>query len=188
VSKIIYYPATKESAAVAYIHDVIPPDEYVDHVNNSIYTNYGAALALRIAADASDYLSIPYSSSYREIANAIVLPLDDETQIHPEYDGYDWGTIKQADVVLLHFPLEMEMSYESQVADLDFYSQVTDINGPAMTWGMHSIGYRDLLRFDTAAQYLNLSFQDNLQSPFNVWTETVSINIHYDVYLFLLLI
>ncbi len=51
-----------------------------------------------------------------------------------EYDGYPWNVIKQADVVLLHFPFGMSMPKEVQKADLDFYSSVTDQNGPAMTW------------------------------------------------------
>lgn len=173
VSKIVYTPATKESLAYAEILDVIPPDEYVDHKDNSIYTNYGAALALRIATYAGDYLGKSYSSEYMIYADALVLPVDTVTNIHPEYDGYPGDLVKQADVVLLHYPWEMEMSIESQLADLDFYSNHTDPNGPAMTWGMHSIGYRDVLQLDEAARFFDLSFQDNMQPPFMVWTETV---------------
>lgn len=41
---------------------------------------------------------------------------------------------------------------------------------------MHSIGYLDAQDFTSAAKYFNMSFQDNMQSPFLVWTETPSGN------------
>ena len=51
-----------------------------------------------------------------------------------EYEGYPGDVVKQADVVLLHYPLGMDMPEDVQARDLDFYSEVTDIGGPAMTW------------------------------------------------------
>jgi hypothetical protein len=38
-------------------------------------------------------------------------------------------------VVLLHYPLDLEMDETLQRADLEFYSERTDSHGPAMTWG-----------------------------------------------------
>lgn len=42
--------------------------------------------------------------------------------------------MKQADVVLLGFPLMHSMSPEVRRNDLEMYEPVTDVNGPAMTW------------------------------------------------------
>jgi hypothetical protein len=66
----------------------------------------------------------------------------------------------------------MKMTPEEQRADLEFFNKVTDLDGPAMTWGIHSIGYKDLLELNAAAVYFNQSFQDNMQQPFLVWSET----------------
>merc|ERR1712146_584355 len=44
-------------------------------------------------------------------------------------------------------------------------------NGPAMTWGMHAIGYLELDDYQKADANFNRSFA-NAQEPFNVWTET----------------
>lgn len=148
--------------------------EYVDNVNNSVYTNFGAKLALEYAVEAGNFLSRCDSrcDSYKSLADSLVILFDESLGIHPEYEGYNGAIIKQADVVLLHYPLGMKMSPEVQAADLDFYTDVTDPGGPAMTWGMHSIGYHDLHQLEKAAKFLNMSFQDNMQAPFQVWTET----------------
>ncbi|CAM9360841.1 unnamed protein product, partial [Ectocarpus fasciculatus] len=160
----------------AHINDVIPPDEYVDHVNDSVYTNYVASQALRfavLAGTALQDISAVDAKTYSDLADAIVILFNETLGIHPEYDGYSGDVVKQADVVLLHYPLGMDMPLDVLKADLDYYSNLTDPGGPAMTWGMHSIGYRDLIDLDLAANYFNLSFADNVNAPFNVWSEGV---------------
>ena len=52
--------------------------------------------------------------------------------------------IKQADTVLLGYPLGYEMSNDVRKADLGYYGARTDHKGPAMTWSMHTIGWLDL--------------------------------------------
>lgn len=52
--------------------------------------------------------------------------------------------IKQADVVLLPYPLGYKMSETVQLSDLKYYSERTDAHGPAMTYSMHAIGWLDL--------------------------------------------
>ena len=42
--------------------------------------------------------------------------------------------MKQADVVLLGFPLMHPMSSDIRRNDLEMYEPVTELNGPAMTW------------------------------------------------------
>lgn len=166
-----------EEDAKAHINDVIPPDEYVDHVNDSVYTNYVASRALYNAVQAGKKLgSITESdaATYTRFAEDLVILFNETLGIHPEYEGYGGAKVKQADVVLLHYPLGMDMTSEVLRADLDYYSKRTDPAGPAMTWGMHSIGYRDLLDLDLAALYFDKSFSDNINKPFNVWSEGVN--------------
>ena len=120
------------------------------------------------------------------------IPFDKQQQIHLEYDGYQKSVIKQADVVLLGYPLLYPMSDKVRESDLDFYSQVTSAYGPAMTWSVTAIGYLEVLskrlgdfecgRNTTnvtelhslahkAAEYFHLSYQ-NAQPPYYIWTET----------------
>jgi trehalose/maltose hydrolase-like predicted phosphorylase len=160
----------------AHINDIIPPDEYVDHVNDSVYTNYLCSVALKNAVLAGALvggLSTEKAEMYTKLSDAIVILFNETLGIHPEYEGYGGELIKQADVVLLAYPLGMEMTPEVQRANLDFYSAVTDTGGPAMTWGMHSIGYRDLMDLEKAEYFFEKSFADHLTPPFNVWSEAL---------------
>lgn len=108
----------------------------MDHVNDSVYTNYVASLSLQYAVRASEILDESCEScvSYAKLASSLVILFNETLNIHPEYLNYSGDTIKQADVVLLHFPLGMDMDVSVQIADLEYYSARTDLNGPAMTW------------------------------------------------------
>ena len=124
--------------------NVIPPDEYADHVNNSAYTNAVAIYSLQFAAAVGALLGQPPSVTgpWLDAASRIVIPFDASANggYHPEYDKYKNGTvIKQADTILLGFPLEVAFGNSTPAVranDLHYYATVTDPGGPAMTWGM----------------------------------------------------
>ena len=85
----------------------------------------------------------------------------------------DTGTVvKQADVILLGFPLMVNMSQRVRQNDLLYYESykgrdVTDPNGPAMTWGMFAVGWIELGNMTKANQLFQKSFA-NIQQPFKV--------------------
>lgn len=173
-----------EASGTEYvITDVIPPDEYADHVNNSVYTNFVAVLSLQFATQAAELLGYEADPAYAATASSIYLPFDSVNQIHPEYDGYSGAEIKQADVVLLGYPLMMSMTEQvrygylhsffniSSYNDLVYYSERTDPDGPAMTFGMHAIAWLELGYTDNATEPFIQSYA-NIQPPFNVWSET----------------
>jgi hypothetical protein len=54
-------------------------------------------------------------------------------------DTIDPRGIKQADVVLLNYPLNWNMPADVQENDLVIYENITNPDGPAMTWGMFTI-------------------------------------------------
>ena len=169
--------AASGSMSTASINDVIPPDEYADHVNNSAFTNAVAKLALRQAAKAAAVLGVDAANVSAWLAGdaALSLPFNASAQFHPEYDGYEPGTlIKQADVVMLGFPLQFvdeTMTPASRENDLDTYFRVSDPNGPAMTWAMHAIGFAELGNASAAGAMLNLTVA-NAHGAFGVWRET----------------
>lgn len=94
------------------------------------------------------------------MAERLKIPFDQASQYHPEYDGYVKGAslpadssfadiydtvasicviltgypVKQADTVMLGYPLGFQMPLEVRKNDLEVYEPVTDPNGPAMTW------------------------------------------------------
>ena len=187
ISRSNYTTDENTGVVSAHIDNVIPPDEYVDHVNDSVCTNFVASKALNYAVEASQLLNLtcPKCPSYTKLANDLVILFDDTLGIHPEYLDYDGAVVKQADVVLLAYPLGMNMSLEARARDCEYYAVRTDPGGPAMTWGMFAINFLDLQNFTAASRYMNMSFQNNLHEPLQVWTETVSNNFNAFEFVFL---
>jgi len=157
------------------ITGVIPPDEYVENVNNSAYTNAIAALSLLYAVNAQNVLGLKQNTTWMDIAKNMYIPFDPIKGIHPEYDGYKGQTIKQADVVLLGYPLGWPMSADVRKNDVVYYANRTDFNGPAMTWAMHTISWLEIS--DNNLQEALDSFSKsrfNMKQPYYVWTENPS--------------
>jgi trehalose/maltose hydrolase-like predicted phosphorylase len=88
-------------------------------------------------------------------------------------------TIKQADVVLLGFPLMWPMSDKVRRTDLLAYEPLTRTDGPAMTWSMHSIGFIELGDFDKAEQLFRRSYETYVRPPFNVRELILDFSILY---------
>ena len=126
-----------------HINGVIPPDEYADNVNDSVYTNAVAKISLNAAAAAAMLLGLPPSTYAAWLNTSALLPILFNASvpgfpggIHPEYAGFFNSTIKQADVILLGWPLQVtfgNMTPTTRRNDLLYYNRITDPGGPAMT-------------------------------------------------------
>lgn len=148
------------------ICNVMPPDEYAAVVNNSAYTNTIAKLNLEFA-----YQVLPNASkSWKTIAQNMFIPFDSTNNYHPEYEGYNGFEVKQADVILLGFPLMINMSLDVRRNDLSFYEPRTNPRGPAMTKSMFAINWLDVGEYSRAEKSFSESYV-NAKEPFMVWTE-----------------
>nr|XP_021380415.1 protein-glucosylgalactosylhydroxylysine glucosidase [Lonchura striata domestica] len=160
-----------EEEQLYHIRGVMPPDEYHSQVDNSAYTNAVARRSLNFATDLARDLLLPVPEEWEDRARKIKVPFDEERKYHPEYDGYSPGEpVKQADVVLLGFPLMHPMSAEVRRNDLEMYEPVTDPAGPAMTWSMFAVGWLELKELQRAQSQLEKCFS-NITEPFKVWVE-----------------
>ena len=102
--------------------------------------NAAAALNLRSAANYSALLGREYPSNWTRIADNVRLPFDASRQLHIEYAEWtDAMKAKQADTIMLAYPLGVEMSPAVRKNDLDYYAKHTG-NGPSMTWSMYAVG------------------------------------------------
>jgi hypothetical protein len=174
------------SGAAFVIKGAMGPDEYAYPVDDSAYTNAVAAIALSFAAEAAAELGhapAPCYDDFRRKAAGLVILVDDAVPTrpdlvggyHPEYRGFPKDlqnpTVKQADTIMLAYPLGVAMDARVLANDLSFYNGITDPNGPAMTWAMFAIGWFNVGNF-TASQPLFRRGFANVQPPFDVWTET----------------
>nr|XP_008173347.1 protein-glucosylgalactosylhydroxylysine glucosidase isoform X2 [Chrysemys picta bellii] len=154
-----------------HIKGVMPPDEYHYSVDNSVYTNAVAQRSLNFAADVARDFQIPVPEEWQEVAKKVKVPFDAARNYHPEYDGYSPGKqVKQADVVLLGYPMMYPMSSEVRRNDLEMYEPVTELDGPAMTWSMFAVGWMELKEIQRAQSQLNKCF-NNITEPFKIWVE-----------------
>ena len=167
--------ATSDPAGGYDIDDVQAPDEYHDHVDNDAYTNAGAQAALQIADEAASVIGQPADPAWAKVAAGLKVPVDAADNLHPEFDGYAGQTIKQADVTLLQYPLGDSMPASLAQNDLDYYSNVTDPNGPSMTDSVATIDAAALGSPGcTAYDHLQSSVNPFLAAPFDQFDETRS--------------
>ncbi|XP_040826989.1 protein-glucosylgalactosylhydroxylysine glucosidase isoform X2 [Ochotona curzoniae] len=154
-----------------HLRDVMPPDEYHTGVNNSVYTNALVRNSLYFAAVLARDLALPVPNRWLQVADGIKLPFDPERKFHPEFEGYELGEeVKQADVVLLGYPVPFPLSPHTRRRNLEVYEPVTSPQGPAMTWSMFAVGWMELKEPTRAWGLLERSFT-NVTEPFKVWTE-----------------
>ena len=152
------------------INEVTGPDEYTALVNNNYYTNAMAQMHLNFAAQIAERLQVQHpqefariaglaaldadeAAEWRRAASLMLLPYDDELQIHAQDDSFlskkKWdfaGTpkenyplllnyhpmvicrhqvCKQADVVLALLLLSDQFTLDDKKRDFDYYEAVT---------------------------------------------------------------
>jgi trehalose/maltose hydrolase-like predicted phosphorylase len=157
------------------IDTVQPPDEYHTGVNNSAYTNAAAATALQDAVKAAQVLRLTAPSSWTTVASGLTqtMPFDSNLNIYDEYDRYNGEQVKQADVVMLTYPINFPMASGVGLNDLNYYAPRTDLQGPAMTDAIHSIDASALNAPGCSAYtYMLRSYEPFLRPPYDQFAET----------------
>lgn len=156
-------------------NNLTDPDEYANHVDNGAYTNAGIALLMKWINDIGDVLKVKMPEIYTEISQKMYLPTANNSQnITLEYSGMNSSVgIKQADVVLLTYPLQNSLVDDEQAyTNMEFYSGKQVSYGPAMTFSIFSIVAANLASSGCASQsYLHKAIQPYLRGPFAQFSE-----------------
>ena len=76
--------------------------------------------------------------------------------------------MKQADTVMLTYPLNWNMSHDIMRNDLDYYALLMDPDPPALTWSWFTVGYKMVKEELKMISYFTQSYQDYMQDPFKV--------------------
>ncbi|KAF9019821.1 glycoside hydrolase family 65 protein [Rhodocollybia butyracea] len=154
------------------------PDEFANFVNDAAYTNAGISVILNKAIALADVLGVTVPSNWSDIANKIAVLSDPTSGVTLEYGAFNGTTsVKQADVVLLTYPLEYHETATQASEDLNFYALATSPSGPGMTYSIFSIDASQLSTTGCAAYtYLLAGSQPYNRAPFYQFSEQTSDN------------
>jgi trehalose/maltose hydrolase-like predicted phosphorylase len=113
------------------INNVIGANEWQENIDNNAFTNGMAITVLRYATQAAKELGIAPNPDWEHVAQNIpILKFEDGTT--KENTTYDGVMIKQADVNLLAFPLDIVSDKAQVEKDLKYYEPRMSPEGPAM--------------------------------------------------------
>ncbi|MFF1735090.1 discoidin domain-containing protein [Streptomyces sp. NPDC058247] len=164
---------TKNADGSYSVKDVAGPDEYSNGVDDGVYTNAVAATALRSAARAARLVGAAPPAAWTTIADGLRIPYDPERRVFLQYEGYNGSTIKQADAVLLLYPLDWKpMPKGAAAATLDYYVAHTDPDGPAMTDSVHAVAAASIGEPGCATYtFLRRASKPFFREPFGLFSE-----------------
>lgn len=171
---------TKNSDGSYSINNVVGANEFAPNVNNNAFTNGAAITVLQNAALAAEELGLSPNSKWIEVATHIkILQFPDgTTKEHAQYNG---ERIKQADVNLLSYPLNIVSDKITIQKDLQYYEPKLAKEGPAMGKSIFAILYARQGDVDNAFRLFKESYVPNQQRPFGALSETATANHSYFV-------
>ncbi len=156
-----------------HIDNVTGPDEENPDVNDEVYTNVAAKTTLEMATEAARVLGMTPPPSWSQIASNIVVPIDPQLGIHPEFDGYQGQLVKQADVTLLQYPWNYPMSGTIATNDINYYVPRTDPGGPSMSDSVNNIDSAALGTPGCSSfVYTERSYEPFIRDVFDQFSET----------------
>lgn len=165
------------------VKDVLPFDDSHGVVSNSPFVNGIILNALQVISTFDTFQNRSFANHWSSFASEIIMPFDETMDFHPAYDFYKKDSVvREADAVLLGFPLLRQMLEGVRSKDLHYYESILDPRTSPMTWAMHAIGWLevgDRVRADAAFQR-QLSF---IRNKFQVWSNRTLGSFHASNYL-----
>ena len=154
------------------INKVVAADEWAENVDNNAFTNAAAIANLRNAAAAAQVLGFTPDPDWQLVAQNIpILKFPDG--VTKEFASYKGEGIKQADVNLLGYPLNIITDQAQVKKDLEYYeARIPKEGTPAMTEGIFALLYARLGNGEKAYHFFKDAYEPNLDPPFRVIAET----------------
>ncbi|WPK25897.1 hypothetical protein PUMCH_003233 [Australozyma saopauloensis] len=161
-------------------HNLTDPDEFANHIDNGAYTNVAISNTIEWAAIIAEHLDMEVPPIYRHIPGNMHIPTSpDDDRVILEYSGMPASVaVKQADVVMMTYPLNYDYDSEAQAqANLDYYAMEQVSTGPAMTFPIFSIVASETLDSGCSSEsFLMKSVQPYLRGPFAQFLEQSNDN------------
>lgn len=153
------------------INNVIGANEWEENIDNNAFTNGMAITVLRYATQAAKENGVAPNPDWEHVAQNIpILKFPDGTT--RENATYDGVIIKQVDVNLLSYPLDIITDKAQIEKDLQYYEPRFSPNGPAMGQAVLATLYSRLGNAEKAYDIFIKSYRPNEVPPFGVLSET----------------
>jgi protein-glucosylgalactosylhydroxylysine glucosidase len=154
-----------------HINNVVGADEWAENINDNAFTNGAAISALQYAVAAAKDLGLVPNPVWQATADKINLLKFPDGTIQ-EYEGYNGTEIKQADAILLAYPLKIVSTEADIRKNMAYYEGRTSPTGPAMNSSVYTVLYSRLQDPENAYRLFVKSYKFNELPPFGVLAET----------------
>ncbi len=163
------------------ILNVMGADEYAQNVDNNAFTNGAAISVLHAAQQAAKKLNVKPTVTWKRVADGLRLETVGDG-VTGEYRGYDGRMVKQADVNLLAYPLNVITDQDQVRKDLEYYApRFDEVHGPAMTNAILSVLASQLGDAEKAWKFFEKAYKPKERPPFGALAEATSLNNPYFV-------
>ena len=170
--------STKNDDGSYSIKNVVGAYEFAPNVDDNAFTNGSAITALQYAVEAAKAIGETPNPQWNEVASKIRILkfVDGTTKEHADYDG---EVIKQADVNLLTYPLDIVNDEETVLKDLKYYEPKLAEEGPAMGQSVFAVIYARLGNVKEAYRLFRRSYEPNKRPPFGALAEAATSDNPY---------
>nr|WP_298997709.1 glycoside hydrolase family 65 protein [uncultured Allomuricauda sp.] len=170
--------STKNDDGTYSIKNVVGANEFAPNVDDNAFTNGSAITALQYATEAAKTVGETEDPTWNEVASKIrVLKFPDGTT--KEHATYDGERIKQADVNLLTYPLDVVNDEATVLKDLKYYEPKLAEEGPAMGQSVFAVIYARLGNAKEAYRLFRRSYEPNKRPPFGALAEAATSDNPY---------
>jgi len=170
--------AEKKEDGSYSIQNVVGADEFAPNVDDNAFTNGSVKTALGYAIKAATLLGIKADPKWKEVAEHLKFNYFGNG-VMKEHRDYKGEIIKQADVNLLAYPLELVTDEKTVKSDLEYYEPLISKEGPAMGLSVLSVIYARLGNSEKAFDLFKRSYIPNKRPPFGALAESATSNNPY---------
>lgn len=160
------------------INNVVGANEFAQNIDDNAFTNGSAITVLNDAIAAAKILKKPVNKSWEKVAKGLRI-LKFKNGVTKENRTYNGEIIKQADVNLLAYPLQVITDKNQIIKDLQYYEPKFAKEGPAMAHAILAVIYAQLGDADKAFTLFKETYEPNKRPPFGALAEAATSNNPY---------
>jgi len=170
--------STQNTDGTFSINNVIGANEFAQNIDDNAFTNGSAITVLNDALKAAKILGITPQKEWKTVADGLIIHKF-KNGITRENRTYNGEVVKQADVNLLAYPLQIITEKKQIEKDLKYYEPRFAKDGPAMAHSILAILYARLGNADRAFELFKRTYEPNKRPPFGALAESATSNNPY---------